>query len=259
MTPVQGAIMGVVQGLTEFLPVSSSGHLAVARHLLHAGLAEDVGFEVAVHLGTLVAVLIFFRQRIISIFSEALKGGKEGLNWIGYIVIGTIPAGVVGLMFKDQIDELFNDIHLVGIAWIFTAIILFASERFGKPKVAVSQMGYLRAFTIGLAQALAIIPGISRSGSTIAASMATGVKKEGSVDFVFILSLPAIGGAALLTIKDWMDGSAGFGIEHILGGITAAISGYFAIAIMLKVVSGGKLFWFAAYCLVAGVVTVILV
>lgn len=250
--------MGIVQGLTEFLPISSSGHLALARHLLDIGNAEDVGFEVAVHIGTLLAVVIFFWQRIKTILSTALTSGGEGRRWIGYIFVGTIPAGVIGIVFKDQIEVLFNNLVLVGYAWIFTALFLFFSERFGKSKVSVYDMGYLRAFMIGVAQAVAIIPGVSRSGSTIAASMVAGVEKKTAVDYVFILSLPAVGGAALLTIVDWIEGTAGFGIEHITGGIAAGISGYWAIAVFLKVVAGGKLYWFAVYCLILGIAAIVL-
>ncbi|MBC8465427.1 undecaprenyl-diphosphate phosphatase, partial [bacterium] len=195
MTVTQGIVMGLVQGLTEFLPVSSSGHLAAARSVLGAGLAEDVGFEVAVHLGTLLAVLVFFRKKIISIFSEAFTGEGEGRKWLMLIFIGTIPAGVIGLLAKDHIEILFNSMKLVGVAWIFTAIILFVSERFASERFHVKGMGVWRALGIGFAQAIALIPGISRSGSTVAACMLLGIKKKGAVDFVFIMSLPAVGGA----------------------------------------------------------------
>jgi len=257
LTITQGAIMGIVQGLTEFLPVSSSGHLAVARHLLHAGLAEDVGFEVAVHAGTLLAVIIFFWKRIITIFSESVTGIGDGRCWLWYIIIGTVPAGVIGLALKDHIDFLFNSVTLVGIAWLFTALFLFVGERLAKEKYKVGRMGAWRALGIGFAQALALVPGISRSGATIAASMLLGVEKKRAVDFVFILSLPAVGGAAILTTKDMLEGTVAFGMPHVVGGIAALISGYWAIAVLLKVVAGGKLRWFALYCAVAGVIVLV--
>ncbi len=259
MTPIQGAVMGVVQGLTEFLPVSSSGHLAAARHFLHAGLAQDLGFEVAVHMGTLLAVLIFFHRKIIEIFTGAFQGRKDGWCWIMYIIVGTIPAGVVGLMYKDSIENLFNNLHLVGLAWIFTAAMLFLCERFARPSISAARMGWLRALIIGVCQAVAIIPGVSRSGSTISAGMAVGVNKDEVVDFSFILSLPAVGGATLLTVKDWVEGSAAFGMAHVLGGLTAGVSGYIAIAVMLRAVAKGRMVWFAWYCAVIGVLTVLLV
>lgn len=254
MTVIQGAIMGVVQGLTEFLPISSSGHLVLARELLHAGIAEDVGFEVAVHAGTLIAVLIFFRAKIASILSESWHGEGEGRRWLLWLFAGTIPAGVIGLALKDNIAVLFNDITLVGVAWLFTAVLLFVSERYSRQVTSAGDMGFLRAVAIGLAQAAALIPGVSRSGSTIGVGMLVGVRKRSAVDFAFILSLPSVGGATMLTIPDWLEGSVSFNAAHVAGGMTAFISGYFAIALMLRVVSGGKLSWFALYCAVIGVV-----
>lgn len=249
--------MGVVQGLTEFLPVSSSGHLAAARHILNVGLAEDVGFEVAVHVGTLITVLIFFRERIIRIFKESISGEGDGRRWVGYVILGTIPAGVIGLSLEDKIEILFNNMTLVGIAWLFTASFLFISERFARENTSAGKMGYGRAFMIGCAQALAIIPGVSRSGSTIAAGLLAGVDKKSIVDFVFILSLPAVGGAALLTVKDWAAGDLSFGLAHLAGGLAAGISGYAAIVLLLKTVSSGKLSWFAVYCAIAGILALI--
>ncbi|NQU04982.1 MAG: undecaprenyl-diphosphate phosphatase [Calditrichaeota bacterium] len=257
MTSLQALIMGIVQGLTEFLPVSSSGHLALARAVLGAGPAEDVGFEVAVHAGTLVAVLIYYRSRILSIVTEAFSGEGEGRNWVLLLVIGTIPAGFFGVFFKDSIAALFNDINLVGFALLFTAALLFSAERFSREKTTAGKMGVWRALTIGIAQAAAIIPGISRSGSTICAGLLTGVERKSVVDFAFILSLPSVGGAIILTIPDWLEGSVSFGVAHIIGGIAAFVSGYIAIALMLKIVSKGKLSWFALYCAILGVVALV--
>jgi len=258
VTVVQGLVMGVVQGLTEFLPVSSSGHLAAARSLLGVGLAEDVGFEVAVHSGTLLAVLIYFRRRIVSILVETFSGRGEGRRWLIWLVVGTIPAGVAGLALKNHAAALFNDIQLVGAAWLFTAALLLAAERFSRVKVSVDRMGILRAFGIGLAQAAALVPGISRSGATISIGLLSGVQRRGSVDFAFILSLPSVGGATMLTIPEWVSGTTVFGAAHIAGGIAAGLSGYLAIALMLRVVTGGKLGWFALYCAIIGVVALLL-
>ena len=243
--------MGVVQGLTEFLPVSSSGHLALARHLLGAGIAEDVGFEVAVHTGTLIAVLIYYRKRIISIFTETFSGG-EGRRWLIWLVVGTIPAGIAGLAVKDSVAVLFNDLALVGAAWLFTAALLLTAELFSRVSVPADRMGLARALCIGVAQAVALVPGISRSGATISAGLLSGVQRRGSVEFAFILSLPSVGGATLLTLPEWLNGAAAFGAAHIAGAVAAGVSGYLAIALMLRVVTGGRLGWFALYCGVLG-------
>lgn len=254
MTLLQGVIMGVVQGLTEFLPVSSSGHLALARVLLGAGIAEDIGFEVVVHAGTLIAVLLYFRARIVTIIRESLSGEGEGRRWLLYLIIGTIPAGIFGIALKDHAAGLFNNIKLVGITWLITALLLFIAARFSREAVSAGRMGFWRAVAIGLAQAAAIIPGLSRSGSTIGVGLLSGVQRKSAVDFAFILSLPSVGGATIITIPGWLEGSTSFGLTHICGGIAAFISGYVAIAIMLKVVSSGKLGWFALYCAVLGLV-----
>ncbi|MCF7811803.1 undecaprenyl-diphosphate phosphatase [bacterium] len=258
MSSLQALIMGIVQGLTEFLPVSSSGHLALARALLHASPAEDVGFEVAAHAGTLIAVLIYYRSRIISIFTEAFTGEGEGRKWIIYLIVGTIPAGIIGILFEDSLAALFNNIHLVGLALLFTAVLLFTAERFSKAKTTAGAMGVWRALAIGIAQAVAIIPGVSRSGSTIGVGLLTGVQRKSAVDFAFILSLPSVGGAIILTIPEWFEGSVSFSSAHIIGGIAAFISGYIAIALMLKIVSSGKLTWFALYCAVIGILALVL-
>lgn len=250
--------MGVVQGLTEFLPVSSSGHLVAARELLGAAPPSDVSFEVAVHAGTLLAVLVFYRNKILSILGQAWKGEGYGRGWLMWIAVGTVPAGVIGILIKDDIEQLFSDITLVGMAWIFTALVLILGERLTRIKVTGDRIGIWRAIVIGCAQAVALIPGVSRSGSTISAGMMAGVDKRSAVDFAFILSIPAIGGALLLTIKDWMDGAIIFGLPHLVGGIAAGISGYWAIIVLLKVVMKGKMVFFAAYCAAVGIIAVVL-
>jgi len=257
VTVTQGIVMGVVQGLTEFLPISSSGHLALARALLGAGPANDVGFEVAVHAGTLLAVLVYYRVRIVNILSESWSGRGEGRRWLLWLVVGTVPAGVIGILVKDDIAALFNDIKLVGVAWLFTASLLYISERFSRDRVSAGDMGFRRALAIGIAQAAALVPGVSRSGSTIGVGILTGVRRGSAVDFAFILSLPSVGGAIILTIPDWMDGSVAFSAAHFIGALAAMISGYLAIAWMLRIVSGGGLKWFALYCAVLGVIALV--
>ncbi|MBM3327775.1 MAG: undecaprenyl-diphosphate phosphatase [Calditrichaeota bacterium] len=257
MTFFDSVVMGVVQGLTEFLPVSSSGHLALFRELLGVGLAEDVGFEVAVHTGTLIAVLIYFRRQLLKLAVDIIRDTDDGRRWALYLIIATIPAGIVGLWIKDDVERLFNDLALVGAAWIFTAVVLLISERLSASKIEPGKMGSLRALFIGAAQAAAILPGVSRSGSTIAAGLLSGVERRGAVGFSFILSLPVIAGAIILTLKDWSAGAVSLGLPHLAGMTAALISGYAAIAWMLRIVSNRKLFWFAIYCFILGAGTLI--
>jgi undecaprenyl-diphosphatase len=257
MTVPQGLVMGIVQGLTEFLPVSSSGHLAAARHLLHAELATDVGMEVAVHAGTLLAVLIFYRRRLWRIIADAISNRADGRAWLGWLIVGTIPAGVAGLAIKDRVDELFNSLQLVGGGWLITAVLLIVAERLARHSAQTERIGWIRALVIGLGQMVAILPGISRSGSTIATALMTGVQRQRAVDFAFILSLPVVFGAIVLTVPDWVSGAATLDAAVVVGAIAAGISGYVAIAWMIRIVTGGKLVWFAAYCLVLGLVALI--
>lgn len=248
--------MGVVQGLTEFLPISSSGHLALARELFGAGPAADLGFEVASHGGTLLAVLIFYRLKLLELAGGMMRGGRSGLNYLFWIIVGTIPAGLVGLTFKDTIETLFNNIQLVGFAWLFTAAMLTVGERFGRPHLASGEVGIWRALAIGVSQAVAILPGVSRSGSTIATGMLAGVEKRTAVDFSFILSIPAILGAIVLTLNDWANSAVTFEWADAAGFIAAGVTGYGAIVLLLRVVSTGRLRWFAAYCAVMGMAAI---
>jgi undecaprenyl-diphosphatase len=247
--------MGVVQGLTEFLPVSSSGHLALARRLLHAGLAQDLGMEIAVHAGTLVACLIYYRVRILKIFTQTLRNEEEGRKWLLWLVIATIPAGVAGLLLKDKVPGMFNSMTRIGVGFLITAAILFFSERVVVGRIAAGDMGFWRALVIGIGQAVAIEPSISRSGTTISAALFTGVEKRSATDFAFILSLPSVGGATLLIVKEWVEGNAAFGIPHIVGALAAGVLGYLTIGFMIRVVAGGKLRWFALYCVAVGIVS----
>jgi len=257
MTIFQAIVLGIIQGLTEFLPVSSSGHLAIAEQLFGLHTGSDLGFEIAVHGGTFLTVLIYFRKELLALISGLIKREKAAVNWTIYLIVGTIPAALIGIPFKDSIAAIFNYPMLIGIAWCVMAAVLFLAELTAQASVRASRMGISRALVIGAAQAVALIPGISRSGSTIAAGLFTGLKKKSSVTFAFLLSIPAVGGALLLSVKDWVEGKAPFGIEHLIGAIAAALSGYFAVAVMMRVVKSGKLVWFAVYLATIGVATLI--
>lgn len=255
-------ILGIVQGLTEFLPVSSSGHLVLAAEFLNFH-EEGVAFEVFVHLGTLFSVLIVFRKKILLMilapFQVWLKGNqdtdtREAANWIIYIIVGTIPAGVIGLLFKDQIEAIFSSVLLVIVMLAVTGTMMILSRYLRKSHKELSTG---RSFVIGIAQAFAILPGISRSGSTIVTGMALNIDRSKVAEFSFLLSLPAIIGATILKTKDLLESN----IEAtqlgllIIGAISAFISGYFAIIWLLDVVKKGKLEWFGIYCYVVVILT----
>jgi undecaprenyl-diphosphatase len=248
-------ILGIVQGLTEFLPVSSSGHLVLAAEFLNFH-EEGVAFEVFVHLGTLFSVLIVFRKDIIKMTLAPFKvlsnapnkeEYREYILWDYSIIIGTIPAAVIGLMFKSEIESAFSSIILVIVMLVITGtILLFSKYAIQKNEnITIS-----KSFLIGIAQAFAILPGISRSGSTIVTGIFLGINRETAARFSFILAIPAILGAAVIKISDLLSaGSSQIPISYlIIGAFAALLSGYLAIVWLLNIVKKGKLEWFAYYC-----------
>jgi len=271
MTILQSFILGAVQGLTEFLPVSSSGHLVLVEHLLNVPTSTDITFEVFVHFGTLVSVLLVFWTDVVQITRAMVQGilapatakhlykTSEHFRFGILIVLGSIPAAVAGLKFEDQISHAFADPKLVAVMLIITGLVLFLTRL--KTPGDGKQIGGVAAFLIGLAQAMAIIPGISRSGSTISAAIYLGVAPLKAARFSFLLSLPAVGGATLLKTKEMIQ----VGVVHdgilqlLLGTVVAFASGYLAIKFLLNVLERGNLSWFAFYCLAAGVLGILFI
>lgn len=253
MTIFQAVIMGVIQGLTEFLPVSSSGHLVIAEELL--GLkTPGVTFEIWLHLGTLLAVLIYFRSWIFRLIRSLWNGGRGADDRITVwaLIVGTLPAVVVGFTLKSAIETAFSSPKFTAAMLVVTGFILFSTLLARNRGLFVSP---LRSLIIGLAQAVAILPGISRSGSTISAAMLIGVEPAKAAEFSFLLSIPAIGGAFLLDAL-----SAGESIlpagdigGYLIGTAVAFLSGLLAIHFLLKIVRRGSFYLFGVYCLVVGI------
>ena len=255
MEIIKVILLGIVQGLTEFLPVSSSGHLVLAAEFLNYH-DEGVAFEVFVHLGTLLSVLVVFRQRILTMLMAPYlvwvkkhndAEYKEGANWVIYIIVGTIPAAVIGLVFKDQIEMIFSNVLLVILMLFVTGSLMITARYISNKDFPLTT---LKSFLIGIAQAFAILPGISRSGSTIVTGMILGIDRSKAAEFSFLLSLPAILGATVLKTKDLIDSSITSDQLLLLltGTVAAFISGYFAIIWLLDIVKKGKLEWFGIYC-----------
>ncbi len=259
MTLGEAIVLGVVQGLAEFLPISSSGHLVLVEHWLGITSA-DLVFEVAVHAGTLLSVLWYFRRRLWEL-AESVAGRGESPNAIAaarreilYLAIGTIPAGVIGVLFKDQIETVFADSHLAASFLMVTGAILLST---GLRRGGGRPLTFWRAWWIGCAQAVAILPGISRSGSTISAGLWQGVRPALAAEFSFLLSIPAVGGAILLTIPDaW--GSGHLGLTHLVGGVAAALTGYAALRLVFAFLRGGRFALFGVYCLLVGALATLL-
>lgn len=255
MDMLKAALLGLVQGLSEFLPISSSGHLVIFAEILNFK-EEGIAFEVFVHFGTLLAIFLAFRGEIGKMISAPyllwIKKTetaelREFLNWDFYIIVGTIPAVIVGLGFKDSIEEMFDNILLVFFALLITALLMYVTQFL---KFRGNTFNYVRSFLIGVAQAFAIIPGISRSGSTIFMGIALGIERENVAKFSFILSIPAILGATILKLNDLFAAppSSAEIVNLFVGTVVAFVSGYFAIIWLLDIIRKGKLQWFGYYC-----------
>ena len=248
---VQGLILGIVQGLTEFLPISSSGHLVLSQEILDVVYPKNE-FEVLVHLGTLTSVLVVFYEDLKSILFS-LKS-KKTQSFILFLVAGTIPAIVVGLGFKDVLDSLFENLMAVGFALIFTGLVLLYSSKVNRQNKEHTMRS---SILIGCAQAFAIIPGISRSGMTICTALFLGLSSREAARFSFLLAIPAIAGAGLLTA---LDGSGGFQLPlsvSIAGFISSALVGIIALKWLLGWLEQGKFHYFGIYCFVVGLLTLV--
>lgn len=265
MSPLTGFILGLVQGLAEFLPVSSSGHLVLAEHLLHVPEAS-VAFDVLLHVATLLAAMIVLRPelekilaylastlgiRLVSLRSDDLR---EGRRLFFALVVGTIPAAVAGVLLKHRIELMFESPRFVGFALLFTGLVLLLTRFLPKGS---AQIDTSSALAIGFAQALALLPGVSRSGMTVSAGLAAGIRRERAVRFSFLLSLPAVLGASLLEMRHGIEMTGIPPLTVALAFVTALVSGWIAMHILLRVVVAGRLTLFGIYCVLVGATVVI--
>jgi undecaprenyl-diphosphatase len=251
MELVWALFLAVVQGLTEWLPISSSGHLVLIQQLM--SLDTTVAFDVLLHLGTLISVIAFFWRDILAILKSlfTLNTRDEHFKILLLLILGSIPAGIVALFFLEFFESLFTNLLVVGVGFIVTALILLLSRLHRGKK----DLGWLVAIIMGLFQALAIIPGISRSGSTISSGLFCGVDKEKVFRFAFLLSIPAIIGASVLELV--RTPSVVFEINSIAAAAVAAIVGYVAITIVKRFVLSNRFHLFAIYCFLLGLAVII--
>ncbi|MBO7102021.1 MAG: undecaprenyl-diphosphate phosphatase [Bacteroidales bacterium] len=260
----EALILGVIQGLTEYLPVSSSGHLAIGANLFGLSGEENLTFTVAVHVATVLSTCVILWKEIVWLFTDLFKWKwNEGTKYIVNILISMIPVAIVGLLFKDKVEAIFGSgLLVVGICLLVTASLL-AFSYFAKPRQR-EHISPWHAFVIGIAQALAVLPGLSRSGSTIATGLLLGNKKERLAQFSFLMVIPPILGEALLDVKDMAE----MGVSQAMAGLSplalavgflaAFVCGCLACKWMINIVKKGKLIWFAVYCAVVGLATIIL-
>jgi len=269
MTFLDALILGLVQGITEFLPISSSGHLVLGEAILGLDVEALKSFDVAVHMGTLAAIIIYFWKDFVGLIMGFLSlirvikkkpKYKEYQRLIGYIVVGTVPAVIIGVFFGDVIDYLFRNPLYVGLFMIIVAEVFIIAEGFLKKFKDEQVVGWKKAIIIGIAQAFALIPGVSRSGTTIAAGIFQGVPREKAARFSFLLAMPAIFGAGLLTlVKELRGGEVTVEAMPILVGFVASVaSGFVAVYFLMKFLKRHSLKVFSIYLFVVGVVSVFL-
>jgi len=265
------AVLGFIQGLTEFLPVSSSGHLVLFQHLF--GLREpEIFFDVSVHVGTLIAICVFFskdlREIVTTLFSVSTWSGRENSLWqslcqkpemrlLGLILVGTVPTALLGLVFRPVADKFFSSVQIVGIMLLVTGLLLWLTRGLKRGGRNAAQFTIWDALFIGVIQGVAILPGISRSGATIAMGLFRGVNRVTAARYSFLLSIPAIVGAMALELRKAIASGLPPVGGILLGTFVAAAVGYAALRFLLHMVKKGNLHAFAPYCWLLGVIAIV--
>lgn len=256
MEILHAIILGIVQGVGEFLPISSSGHLVIVGAILDqaAGTetvdANKLLMNVVLHAGTLFSILIVYRNELFKLRLQP----KVCL----LIVLASVPAGLLGILAEDLFEKVFATPLVAGVALFITAVLLVSGQRLERNELDYDQLSFGKVFLIGLFQAAALVPGISRSGSTISGGLALGLKREAAAAFSFLMAVPVIGGAALLKLKDVVSGELVVGDPWplVIGGVTAFLVGLLTLRWLVSLIAKGRLYWFAYYCVGVGTATI---
>jgi undecaprenyl-diphosphatase len=251
MSVWESLILGIVQGATEFLPVSSSGHLVIVQTVLGVEV-HGVLFEVAVHVATLLSILMVYRRRVTSLAGGVLTRDPDAIQYVLLLVVATIPAALLGLFARDFIEGLFDKPATPGVALLVTGSFLWTT-RHAMKRAVLERPGWAAAFLIGLAQAAALVPGISRSGATVVAALWLGIRAKDAAAFSFLMAVPAIAGAAVLQIPELQGGITAIGVAPlVVGSVAAAITGVLAIRTFVAVLARESFHYFAPYCWAVG-------
>lgn len=248
--------LGTLQGLTEFLPVSSSGHLVLFQQFFEIG-QDHVLFDLVLHLGTLVPVLFFYRHTLRDILVDPFVGDgpvlqRGGVKMLAMILVASVPTAAIGLAFEETFEALFARPSVLPLTFALTGLLLFSTRNRDEGTVDLAGFSWTQALVIGAAQGLAITPGISRSGTTIAIALFLGLRRDFAARFSFLMSVPAILGASLLQLADY-EGHGLDGSQLLAGGLAALVSGYFALVLLVRLVKRGNLSAFAWYCWLAAI------
>lgn len=273
MTTFQAIILGLIQGLAEFLPISSSGHLALAQHFFGINSESVLIFAVLLHVGTLISVFIVYWKDILGLiyeffgtFADLVKTKRFDVNknatrrmcWL--IITATVPTAVIGFLFDEKFEKLYSNVLAIGICLVITGCILFAAEKWGKNLHGIKNTKFKHAIAVGILQGCAIAPGISRSGSTIVGGLACGLKREWAVRFAFLVSIPPILGSVILELPDALAAGtvdSSLTVPILAGVIVSAVSGLIAIKGMIRLVSGKKLSYFSYYTWILGISVIV--
>ena len=251
----EACLLGVVQGLTEFLPVSSSGHLALVQHFLTPMPAgEKVAVDVALHIGTLAAVLFYFRRELLDMAGALIGREAEpyARSWVWLLALATLPAALVGLPLKDRIEAAFDSLPLMGGCFLVTGVLLFLASAVRGAYGTEEELRPRDALVVGCFQAVALLPGVSRSGSTISAGLFRRARADVAAKFSFLLGIPAVAGAVASEARALSQLAPGTWGPLAIGVLVSAATGLAAIAVLLRLVRGGKLRYFAYYCWLLG-------
>jgi undecaprenyl-diphosphatase len=255
MSILHAVLLGILQGLTEFFPVSSSGHLAIAQHFLPGFQQPGVLFDVMLHVGTLLAVVLYFHRDVTRLALSPFRSGDEPRLYrrlLALLILASVPTAVIGLAFKDFFTAMFEQVAVVAGMLLVTGGLLFLSERLRSDGRGEAQMTWSDALVVGIAQGCAVMPGISRSGTTIATLLIKGVEGETAARFSFLLSLPAVAGAALLSLRDVSQVAATEIPAYAAGAAAAFAVGFVSIHFLLGAIRKRRLLVFAVYCWLVG-------
>ncbi|MDP2925401.1 MAG: undecaprenyl-diphosphate phosphatase [Nanoarchaeota archaeon] len=244
---IDAIVFSLIQGLAEWLPISSSGHLAIFHNILGY---QNLSYDVFLHFASILAVIILFRKDILKLLNLKYK---ENLKYIGYILIAIIPAGIIGVLFKDEIESFFSSLYFLGVFFIISGILIYSTRFFKEKK---EKLDLFDSIFIGIFQAIAIVPGISRSGATISGGVYRGLKKETAAKFSFLIAIPVILGASLMELEGLILSKINYGILTISFILTFVIS-IVTIKILIRILNSDKFYLFGAYNFILGIIVLI--